>query len=87
MPIEAPLNTAPMNEASNRNGERSYVEHTIGTDLQLQAKMELHWFDHFSVEGSATWDWSEMLQYESIVRTNALGNFQTLLNSGCGIDG
>ena len=52
VPIEAPPNTAPMNEAGNRNGERSYVEHTIGTDLQLQAKMELHWFDHFSVEGA-----------------------------------
>jgi hypothetical protein len=59
--------------------ERAVVQHMILTRRQLQAKMELHWLDHFSVSIDKVGDPAIMYHYDQTVRANALGNFATLL--------
>jgi uncharacterized protein (DUF1800 family) len=59
--------------------ERAVVQHMILTRRQLQAKMELHWLDHFSVSIDKVGDPAIMYHYNMTVRANALGNFATLL--------
>jgi len=82
-PMEAPPGAAPLNGSANSDPgfERGYIEHSIGTNQQLRAKLELHWLDHFSVVGASTSGWTDMLIYDYGVRQNALGNFQTLLTA------
>ena len=53
----------------------------ILTPRQLQAKMELHWLDHFSVGLETVGDPAMMYHYDQTIRANALGNFATLLNA------
>lgn len=65
---------------ADRDYEDGYLEHTLGTSRQLQAKLELHWLEHFSVVGSSSIG-TEMYAYDKVVRDNALGNFQTLLTA------
>jgi hypothetical protein len=81
--MEPPPDSAPLMRKNPNdydiNYEHGYLEHSIGTNLQLRAKLELHWLDHFSVVGNSTSEWPDMLIYEALVRQNALGNFQTLL--------
>ena len=59
--------------------ERVLVQHMILTNRQLQAKLELHWLDHFSVSLSGVGDPAVMYHYDQTVRADALGNFQQLL--------
>ncbi len=59
--------------------ERAVVQHMILTPRQLQAKLELHWLDHFSVGLESVGDPAIMYHYDQVVRANALGNFATLL--------
>jgi uncharacterized protein (DUF1800 family) len=59
--------------------ERAVVQHMILTPRQLQAKMELHWLDHFSIGQATVGDPAVMYHYDQTVRANALGNFATLL--------
>ncbi len=59
--------------------ERYLMQHNILTSRQLQAKLELHWLDHFSVSLNKVGDPALMSHYDATVRANALGNFGTLL--------
>ncbi len=59
--------------------ERILMQHNILTNRQLQAKLELHWLDHFSVSLAKVGDPALMTHYDATVRANALGNFATLL--------
>jgi uncharacterized protein (DUF1800 family) len=59
--------------------ERAVYQHMILTPRQLQAKMELHWLDHFAVGLQTVGDPAVMYHYDQTVRANALGNFATLL--------
>jgi len=59
--------------------ERAVYQHMILTQRQLQAKMELHWLDHFSVGLETVNDPAVMYHYDQTIRANALGNFATLL--------
>jgi hypothetical protein len=61
--------------------ERAVVQHMILTQRQLQAKLELHWLDHFSVSLAGVGDPAIMYHYDQTVRANALGNFATLLTA------
>jgi uncharacterized protein (DUF1800 family) len=61
--------------------ERAVVQHMILTPRQLQAKMELHWLDHFSVGMATVGDPAVMYHYDQTIRANALGNFATLLEA------
>ena len=59
--------------------ERAVYQHMLLTPRQLQAKMELHWLDHFAVGLQTVGDPALMYHYDQTVRANALGNFATLL--------
>ena len=59
--------------------ERAVVQHMILTRRQLQAKLELHWLDHFAVGLGKVGDPAVMYEYDQVIRANALGNFGTLL--------
>jgi len=61
--------------------ERAVYQHMMLTPRQLQAKLELHWLDHFSVSLSSVGDPAVMYHYDQTVRANALGNFTTLLTA------
>jgi hypothetical protein len=60
------------------NYEDGYVEHTIGTNQQLRAKLQLHWIDMFSVTGDSSPP-PAMDIYRHVLWNNGLGNFETLL--------
>ena len=80
VPLQAPP-VAPVSwSTDDSNYEAGYVEHTIGTNQQLRAKLQLHWIDMFSVTGNSTAP-PAMYIYRDILWKNALGNFQTLLTS------
>ena len=61
--------------------ERIMMQHLLLTPRQLQAKLELHWLNHFSVSLGSVFDPAIMAHYEQTVRANALGNFATLLGA------
>jgi uncharacterized protein (DUF1800 family) len=61
--------------------ERAIVQHMVLTPRQLQAKLELHWLDHFAVGTGKVGDPAVMYHYDQTVRANALGNFTTLLTA------
>ena len=61
--------------------ERAVIQHMVLTPRQLQAKMELHWLDHFAVGLQKVGDPAAMYHYDQTVRANALGNFETLLTA------
>ncbi len=61
--------------------ERAVVQHMILTPRQLQAKLELHWLDHFAVGLETVGDPAVMYHYDQTIRANALGNFATLLSA------
>jgi uncharacterized protein (DUF1800 family) len=77
VPLEPPP-AHSINGGDDQDYERGFIEHSIGTNQQLRAKMELHWLDHFSVVGGNSGR-GEMMDYDRVVRLNALGNFKTLL--------
>src|ERR1700761_8136733 len=59
--------------------EALVYQHNMLTNRQIQAKMELHWLEHFSINTSNI-DPPNMYNYDQIVRANALGNFATLVS-------
>lgn len=60
--------------------EAMVYQHDLLTNRQIQAKMELHWLDHFSINQSQL-DMPSMYDYDQAVRANALGNFAKLVSS------
>jgi uncharacterized protein (DUF1800 family) len=58
--------------------EALIYQHNMLTNRQLQAKLELHWLDHFSLSQNSV-DPPSLYNYDAIVRKNALGNFATLV--------
>jgi uncharacterized protein (DUF1800 family) len=60
--------------------ERAVYQHMILTPRQLQAKLELHWLDHFSVGLQTVGDPAVMYHYDQTLRADALGNFAQLLS-------
>ena len=61
--------------------ERIVMQHMVLTQRQLQAKLELHWLDHFAVGLEKVGDPAIQYHYDQIVRANALGNFTTLVTA------
>jgi uncharacterized protein (DUF1800 family) len=61
--------------------ERIVMQHMVLTPRQLQAKMELHWLDHFAVGLGKVGDPAIQYHYDQTVRANALGNFTTLITA------
>jgi hypothetical protein len=61
--------------------ERAVYQHMILSQRQLQAKLELHWLDHFAVGLENVGDPAVMYHYDQTIRANALGNFATLLSA------
>jgi uncharacterized protein (DUF1800 family) len=59
--------------------ERILMQHMVLTPRQLQAKLELHWLDHFAVGLEKVGDPAVMYHYDQTIRANALGNFTTLI--------
>lgn len=59
--------------------ERAVLQHMILTRRQVQAKMELHWLDHFAVGLQKVGDPAIMYHYDQTIRQYALGNFAQLL--------
>lgn len=58
---------------------RRLVQRQIFTQRQVQEKLTLHWIEHFSVGVAKVDDWALMARYEETLRSNALGNFRSLL--------
>jgi uncharacterized protein (DUF1800 family) len=61
--------------------ERIVMQHMVLTPRQLQAKLELHWLDHFAVGLEKVGDPAIQYHYDQAVRANALGNFTTLVTA------
>ncbi len=61
--------------------ERIVMQHMVLTPRQLQAKLELHWLDHFAVGLQKVGDPAIQYHYDQTVRANALGNFTTLMTA------
>jgi uncharacterized protein (DUF1800 family) len=61
--------------------ERIVMQHMVLTPRQLQAKLELHWLDHFAVGLEKVGDPALMYHYDQIIRANALGNFTKLVTA------
>jgi uncharacterized protein (DUF1800 family) len=61
--------------------ERVVMQHMVLTPRQLQAKMELHWLDHFAVGQGKVGDPAVMYHYDQTIRALALGNFTTLMTA------
>jgi uncharacterized protein (DUF1800 family) len=61
--------------------ERAVMQHMVLTPRQLQAKLELHWLDHFAVGLEKVGDPAMMYHYDQTIRANALGNFTTLMTA------
>jgi hypothetical protein len=59
--------------------ERMVMQHMVLTPRQLQAKMELHWLDHFAVGLGKVGDPAVMYHYDETLRSLGLGNFTTLM--------
>jgi uncharacterized protein (DUF1800 family) len=59
--------------------EALVYQHNMLTNRQIQAKMEMHWLEHFSINTSNI-DPPNMYNYDQVVRANALGNFATLVS-------
>jgi len=59
--------------------EALVYQHNLLTNRQIQAKMELHWLEHFSINTSNL-DPPNMYNYDQAVRKNALGNFAKLVS-------
>jgi uncharacterized protein (DUF1800 family) len=61
---------------------RLQYQHIELTNRQIQAKLELHWLELFSVNGRiVSRNLNPMIPYDQTIRANALGNFQTLLTA------
>lgn len=73
------LPTGPTNDG--QIWERTLLQHWILTNRQVQAKLELHWLEHFSISINTIGYPELMDHYVQTVRANALGNFETLLNA------
>jgi uncharacterized protein (DUF1800 family) len=61
--------------------ERIVMQHMVLTPRQLQAKLELHWLDHFAVGLEKVGDPALLYHYDQTIRANALGNFTTLITA------
>ena len=61
--------------------ERIVMQHMVLTPRQLQAKLELHWLDHFAVGLQKVGDPAIQYHYDQAIRANALGNFTTLVTA------
>jgi uncharacterized protein (DUF1800 family) len=61
--------------------ERIVMQHMVLTPRQLQAKLELHWLDHFAVGLEKVGDPALMYHYDQTIRANALGNFTKLITA------
>lgn len=59
--------------------EALVYQHNMFTNRQIQAKMELHWLEHFSINTSNL-DPPNMYNYDQVVRADALGNFAKLVS-------
>jgi uncharacterized protein (DUF1800 family) len=60
--------------------QRQILQREIATKRQLLEKMTLHWLEHFAVSEDKVGDPGAMAHYEATVRTDALGNFATLVS-------
>jgi uncharacterized protein (DUF1800 family) len=72
------------NVADSNVFEALMYQHDILTNRQLQAKLELHWLDHFSAaenpNGSDGTN-ATIYTYDAAIRANALGNFAQLVSA------
>src|SRR6201999_1326620 len=59
--------------------EALVYQHNFLTNRQIQAKMELHWLQHFSINTSDH-EPPKMYNYDQVVRADALGNFAKLVS-------
>jgi uncharacterized protein (DUF1800 family) len=59
--------------------QRRILQREIASKRQLLEKMTLHWLEHFAVSQDKVNSAAAMIQYEETVRTDALGNFATLV--------
>ncbi len=65
----------------NSNAFEALVyQHNMLTQRQMQAKLELHWLEHFSISQDVV-EPTQMYNYDQAVRANALGNFGTLVTA------
>ena len=78
------LETLPTNLTANGGladwniFERAVMQHLVLTPRQLQAKMELHWLDHFAVGLGKVGDPAVMYHYDQTLRSLGPGQFHHL---------
>jgi uncharacterized protein (DUF1800 family) len=60
--------------------ERRITQREVASKRQLLEKMTLHWLQHFAVSEDKVNSPPAMIHYEETLRTDALGNFKTLVS-------
>jgi uncharacterized protein (DUF1800 family) len=60
--------------------ERRIIQREVASKRQLLEKMTLHWLEHFAVSEDKVNSAPAMIHYEETLRTDALGNFKTLVS-------
>ena len=60
--------------------ERRIIQREVASKRQLLEKMTLHWLEHFAVSEDKVNSSPAMIHYEETLRTDALGNFKTLVS-------
>jgi uncharacterized protein (DUF1800 family) len=61
--------------------ERVMLQDMLLNPRQIQAKLELHWLDHFSVSNNTVGDPGTMWHYVQVLRNQGLGNFAALMTT------
>jgi uncharacterized protein (DUF1800 family) len=73
--------TGSINPSRKKSLQSWYAGNILGQGISLEQKMTLFWHNHFSTELNTYSDARFGYKYIETIRTNALGNFKTLLKA------
>jgi uncharacterized protein (DUF1800 family) len=85
VPIGAVWVNAPMPADSRFRRRKSLLSWTVMQQVEegisIREKMTLFWHNHFAIESGTVNDARYLYQYQTLLRTNALGNFKQLVKA------
>ncbi|MBS1594872.1 MAG: DUF1800 domain-containing protein [Bacteroidetes bacterium] len=73
--------TTTMNAGRKKSLQEWWICNMLGQTISLEQKMTLFWHNHFATELNSYGDARAGYKYIETIRTNALGNFRTLVTA------
>ncbi|MBS1619335.1 MAG: DUF1800 domain-containing protein [Bacteroidetes bacterium] len=73
--------TTTMNAGRKKSLQEWWIGNMLGQTISLEQKMTLFWHNHFATELNSYGDARAGYKYIETIRTNALGNFRTLVTA------